>query len=81
MLNSTGGQIVLAGVGLCLLGIVICGKAGMMKEKEFSAEQKKASIQEFDLPQGLTVAIISGILSPCFNFWIEAGQPMAPIAA
>ena len=80
MLRSNGGQLVLLGVAICLAGIFICGKAGMMKERELSAEQKKASIQEFNLGKGLVVATISGILSACFNFGIEAGKPMAALA-
>src|SRR5690606_17147651 len=80
MLQSTGGLLVLAGVLVCLAGIAICGKAGVMKENELPEEQKKASIQEFNLRKGLLVATISGILSACFNFGIEAGKPMAEIA-
>lgn len=80
MVQSTGGLIVLGGVLLCIIGIFVCGKAGMKKEKELSTEQKQESITEFDLAKGLTVAIVSGILSACFNFGIEAGKPMAEYA-
>src|SRR5690606_13801581 len=77
MLNSSGGQWVLVGVVVCLTGIFICGRAGMLKEKELPEAQKKKSIAEFNLVKGLIVATISGILSACFNFGIEAGKPMA----
>ncbi|HEY9048776.1 MAG TPA: L-rhamnose/proton symporter RhaT [Ohtaekwangia sp.] len=80
MIGSTGGQVVLTGVVVCLLGIFICGRAGVMKEKELTEEQKKKSIQEFNLSKGLIVAVISGVLSACFNFGIEAGKPMAEAA-
>lgn len=80
MLASTGGRIVLAGVAVCLIGIIVCGKAGMRKEKELSDEEKKASIEEFNLTKGLIVATVSGILSACFNYGIEAGKPMAALA-
>lgn len=80
MLNSEGGRIVLLGVLVCLTGIFLCGRAGMMKENELSDEVKKESVQEFNLVKGLIVAIISGILSACFNFGIEAGKPMADVA-
>ena len=72
--------IVLAGVVLCLLGIYICGRAGMLKENELSDEEKKKSVAEFSLVKGLIVAIFSGIMSACFNFGIEAGKPMAEAA-
>jgi len=80
LLNTTWGRIVLAGVIICLLGIYICGRAGMMKEKELSEEAKKKSVAEFSLVKGLIVAIFSGIMSACFNFGIEAGKPMANAA-
>jgi L-rhamnose-H+ transport protein len=77
MLSTPGGRLVLLGVVVCLTGIFICGRAGMMKEKDLNREQKKESIAEFSLVKGLVVATISGILSACFNFGIEAGKPMA----
>jgi len=77
LLTTSWGQIVLAGVILCLTGIYICGRAGMMKEKEMPEAQKKESVAEFSLAKGLIVAIFSGIMSACFNFGIEAGKPMA----
>jgi L-rhamnose-H+ transport protein len=80
LLTTTWGRVVLAGVILCLLGIYICGRAGMMKEKELSDEDKKKSVAEFSLVKGLIVAIFSGIMSACFNFGIEAGKPMAEAA-
>ncbi len=80
MINSSGGQLVLLGVVVCLAGIAICGFAGNQKEKSLSEEQKQQSIKEFDLTKGLTFAIISGVLSACFNYGIEAGEPMADVA-
>lgn len=80
MMKSNKGLFVIAGVLICLVGIAICGKAGMMKEKELSADEKKASIKEFDLKKGLIVAIISGILSACMSFAISAGKVMGEAA-
>jgi L-rhamnose-H+ transport protein len=80
MLASSSGQLVLLGVFVCLVGIAISGKAGMMKESELSEEEKKKSIAEFNLMKGLMVAILSGILSSFFNFGIEAGKPLADAA-
>ena len=80
MFSNTGGQMVLFGVLVCIIGIALCGKAGMMKEKELSTEQKQASVSEFSLVKGLIIAIISGILSAFFNFGIESGKPMAEAA-
>ena len=80
MLATTGGQLVLLGVLICLIGIAICGFAGTLKEKELSKGKKQNAIEEFNLIKGLFVATVSGILSACFNFGIEAGKPMAEMA-
>ncbi len=80
MLTSSGGKLVLLGVLICLTGIAICGKAGMMKEKQLSPEEQKKSIKEFNLVKGLSIAVLSGILSAFFNFGIEAGKPLANAA-
>jgi L-rhamnose-H+ transport protein len=77
MLGSSGGQLVLLGVLVCIIGIAISGKAGMMKEAELSEVEKQASVKEFSLVKGLVIAVISGILSAFFNFGIEAGKPLA----
>lgn len=81
MLASPGGQVVLIGVVVCLIGIAISGYAGMRKEGELSEEDQKKSVSEFSLVKGLIIAIFSGILSSFFNFGIEAGKPLADIAA
>jgi L-rhamnose-H+ transport protein len=80
LLTTNWGRIVLAGSVLCLLGIYICGRAGVLKERELPEEKKKESIKEFNLTKGLIVCTISGILSACFNYGIEAGSPMAQTA-
>jgi L-rhamnose-H+ transport protein len=80
LLTTNWGRIVMAGVILCLIGIYICGRAGVLKEKELPEAEKKKSVEEFSLIKGLVVAIFSGIMSACFNFGIEAGKPMAEAA-
>ncbi|HYF69289.1 MAG TPA: L-rhamnose/proton symporter RhaT [Ohtaekwangia sp.] len=77
MTETNSGRWVLLGVLVCLVGIFICGRAGMLKERELPMEEKKKSIAEFNLVKGLIVATLSGILSACFNFGIETGKPMA----
>jgi L-rhamnose-H+ transport protein len=79
MLASTGGQLVLLGVAVCILGIAISGRAGILKEKDF-ASGHEGKDKDFSLVKGLIIAVVSGILSSFFNFGIEAGKPMAEAA-
>jgi L-rhamnose-H+ transport protein len=77
MLMTSGGQLVLLGVIVCVIGIAVSGKAGMMKEADLSKNSQKSQNQEFSLIKGLIIAVFSGILSSFFNFGIEVGKPMA----
>lgn len=77
VMATTSGRVTLLGVGVCLLGIAICGRAGTMKEKELSADQKKAQISEFNFPKGLIVATFSGVLSAFMSFGFQTGKPIA----
>jgi L-rhamnose-H+ transport protein len=74
------GLTVIAGVVICLLGIGLCGLAGMAKERELTDQEKREAVAEFALGKGFLVATISGILSACFAFGLEAGKPIAEVA-
>ncbi len=81
LLNNHWGQMVLLGIVICVIGIIICGKAGMMKEKDLSKDSTAAAFnKDYRFGLGIFVAIVSGILSACFNFGLEAGKPMAETA-
>jgi L-rhamnose-H+ transport protein len=84
MLAESWGQTVLAGLLLCVIGIIVSGKAGTMKEKQLQAEATDPHGMEvkteYKFGLGMFVAIVSGVLSACFNFGIEAGKPMADVA-
>jgi L-rhamnose-H+ transport protein len=79
VLGTHSGLIILGGVAVCLLGIAFAGAAGVSKEREMSAEQKRASIKEFDLKKGLLVATFSGVMSACFAYGLAAGDPIKRI--
>jgi len=100
LFGTSWGLMVMAGLVLCIIGIVICGKAGGMKDKDlakseadkihsslhegedanFKASHIDASGSEFLLVKGLIVSVISGVLSACFSFGIEAGSSMGATA-
>jgi L-rhamnose-H+ transport protein len=83
--GSSWGQTVLLGLAICVVGIVISGRAGTLKERELNkaATDPHGGLlekTEYKFGLGILVSIISGILSACFNFGIEAGKPMADVA-
>jgi len=77
IIGSPWGQVVLIGLLICVVGIFFCGKAGMMKEKDLGAKESTKESAEFKIGLGLVVSIVSGILSACFAFGIDAGKDMA----
>jgi L-rhamnose-H+ transport protein len=80
LVKQTGGQVVLAGLGVCLLGICVSGMAGAAKQRELSDEQKRSTVAEFDLTKGLMVALFCGVMSACMSFAFAAGKPIAQSA-
>ena len=78
--GTSWGRWVLFGLFVCIIGIIICGKAGSMKDKDLGGSDIDASGSEFKIIKGLVVAIISGVLSACFSFGIEAGTSMGIVA-
>lgn len=80
LISETSGIVTFSGVLIGLIGIGITGKAGMMKDKVASDEDKKEGVKEFDLKKGLIVALISGIMNACFAFGIDKGKAVAAIA-
>lgn len=76
LLTQRSGIVILVGVGICVLGILFAGAAGISKERELSREQQLASIREFNLKLGLGVATFCGVMSSCFAFGLRAGNPI-----
>jgi L-rhamnose-H+ transport protein len=72
--QSTSGQVTLAGVAVCLIGIGIAAFAGYTKEAQMPEEKKKEAIKEFSFKKGILVATFCGIMSACFAFGLQAGK-------
>lgn len=80
LISNSWGQWVLFGILICVLGIVICGKAGLMKERDLSNKGQLLESTEFKIGLGLFVSVVSGVLSACMAFGIDAGKDMADAA-
>lgn len=77
VVSSYSGRVTLISVGVSLVGIFICGKAGMKRDKERRAGDG------FQFKKGILIALAAGVLAACFAFGIAAGEPIkqAAIAA
>jgi L-rhamnose-H+ transport protein len=82
LMHTPGGRVVLAGVAIALGGIAVVGKAGHDKEREQAARQidlpagDSGQPQAKDFRKGLAVAVFSGIMSSCFAYGLDAGDPI-----
>lgn len=80
LLGSNSGLVTLCGVLVCLVGIGLTGRAGILKDRELSEAEKTAQIKEFDFRKGALVAVLAGVMSACFAFGIAAGKQITTIA-
>ena len=80
IIGSGSGQMILLGVFICLVGIALSGRAGILKERELTDEQKQESVQEFSFGKGVLVALIAGALSASMAYAFAAGAPIAALS-
>lgn len=62
---------VIIGVVVTLVGIAIIGVAGSMKAKTAESDN---TVKEFNFTKGISVALLAGFMSACFNIGLYAGQ-------
>lgn len=63
---------VVIGVLVTLAGIAIIGIAGSMKARQVKGADD--SVKEFDFTRGITVALLAGLMSACFNIGLYQGS-------
>ena len=79
--STVPGQTILAGIVLSLVGIALCGWAGVLRET--SAEPVPSSqptMARYSFRAGVPLAILAGVLSAVFNYALLAGEPLEQAA-
>jgi len=80
LMHSTSGVIILLGVLVCVIGVAVNGAAGVSKDKEFTPEEKaEAGETEYNLPKGVSIAVLAGFMSSFFAFGLDAGKPIGDL--
>ena len=77
-LRKPGAEWVMAGIIVGILGIAMTGIAGRFKEVDLSKQDGKS---EFSLGKGLALSLLAGVLSAVYGFALDAGKPIAKVAA
>jgi L-rhamnose-H+ transport protein len=79
-LFSPKGLILLIAVAVTLVGIALVGYAGSLRSKNMTEEERRKAIKDFALKKGLLIALLSGVMSACFNLGLNAGIPIREAA-
>ena len=77
-MRMEGGGIVYAGLAVAIIGVALCGCAGVFKENHLSRTSNNKA--NFDIRKGLFLVITAGLLSAVFGCSLEAGASMDVLA-
>jgi L-rhamnose-H+ transport protein len=81
--------VILGGVAVCLCGVVVCGRAGILKEQSLQTatpvpKDKKADHADQGQPKmsiGLMIAFVSGVLCACYAVASAYAGPIGSAAS
>jgi len=65
-LLTPGGYVLMAGVAACLVGVVVSGRAAMLKERSLKTEAAAGAARPPKMLIGVAIGIASGILCACY---------------
>lgn len=78
MLGERSGMLLLAGTGVMVLGVILCGWAGLRREKAQSAGSARKVTAGYWLV--MLLAVISGLLAALLNFALAFGGEIVTVA-
>ncbi len=89
---TTHGAVILAGVAVCLAGVAISGRAGILKQRSLEAlapaaepaevpEATETSLQQPRMLIGVLIGVVSGILCGCYAVASGYAEPIGALAA
>jgi L-rhamnose-H+ transport protein len=78
---SYAGGVILAGIGLCMVGVIVCGYSGILKERGtiLRADPSAASEdgRQRAIIKGMIICVISGVLSAFINLGFSFARGIA----
>ncbi len=80
-LTTAHGYTIMAGVAVCILGVIACGRAATLKSKSQASDSGDQTVLTGDkLIKGLIVAVLSGVLCACYAIAASFGVEVAGIS-
>jgi L-rhamnose-H+ transport protein len=80
MIESSGGNLLLAGIAVAAIGIAFSAWAGIAKDKSVTKEKKQESVTEFNLTKGILAALLVGVTGSAMALGFEQGLPISGVA-
>lgn len=77
MIESSGGNLLMAGVAIAIFGIALSGIAGYLKDRIVAGNGKQNANAEFNFVKGLVAAVLVGITGSAMSLGMEQGRPVA----
>ena len=81
--NTPHGWTIVAGVVVCVLGVIVCGRAGVLKTRsQEGAEQGDArtAADSSNIVKGMIIAFVSGVLCACYSIAFSFGTDVTNTA-
>ena len=79
--SKAGGNILLLGMVLSLLGMALCGYAGYKKEQDIKKKSTSGPLPHYNIKKGLALTCIAGLLSAVFGISLSVGEPISEMAS
>ncbi len=79
-LLKTHGTVIMTGVVICLLGVIVSGKAALLKSKSTEESNSSNKLNPTTMLKGLGVAFLSGILCACYSVAFSFGDKVMAIS-
>jgi L-rhamnose-H+ transport protein len=80
-LATAHGFTIMAGVAVCIIGVIVCGRAATSKSKSQAGEGEGQTVLTGDkLIKGLLVAVLSGVLCACYGIAVSYGGKVTDIS-
>ncbi len=76
---TSHGYVIMAGVAVCLVGVVVSGRAGILKDRSTKQDDPAARSLALKKPQiliGLVIGVLSGILCACYSVAAGYAKPL-----
>lgn len=80
MIELSGGNLLIAGIIVAVVGVSLSTWAGILKDKTISKDKKQESIREFNIVKGVLAALLVGVAGSAIALGFEQGLPISGIA-